>query len=149
MGASKARFDRWFHDVRESDLWPVAEKSKLYIADPHNVNITAREEAFMSQLAEKAPLIGTGFKVGKVKVGGLDLVGGSERAYVGYLNKLRWDLFTQFTKKAMMDGKTIENSPELYKQMANYINDATGRGNIGGKFEGAAPLMNSVLFSPA
>jgi hypothetical protein len=148
MGASKARFDRWFHDVRESDLWPVAEKSKLYIADPHNVNITAREEAFMSQLAEKAPLIGTGFKVGKVKVGGLDLVGGSERAYVGYLNKLRWDLFTQFTKKAMMDGKTIENSPELYKQMANYINDATGRGNIGGKFEGAAPLMNSVLFSP-
>jgi hypothetical protein len=155
----KTNFDRWFEDIKERPEYAVAQASGLYLADPHNAKITAREEQFMSQLAEKIPIVGRGFnikgvnigevKVAGKKIGNLDLIGGSERAYTGYLNRLRWDLFNSYVDKLQADGKTMENSPEVYKAMAHYVNDATGRGNITlKKFEQAAPLLNSVFFSP-
>lgn len=132
---SQKSFDRWFMDLRESELFKVMDKSGLYVADPHDLRLSAKEEAFMNNLAEKIPL-----GVGKA-------IKGSERAYVSYLNKMRVDLFKQGMDAFLAEGKTPENSPELYKGWASWVNNSTGRGGLG-KAETAAPILASVFFSP-
>lgn len=131
---SQPRFDKWLADLKESPMGSVIKESGLYIADNSRAPLVAREEAFMSNWAEKIPLLGR-------------LIKGSERAYVGYLNKLRADVFTQAVYEFENEGKTIENSKPLYEAMASYINSATGRGSLG-KLENSAQILNSAFFSP-
>lgn len=96
-----------------------------------------REEAFASDLAAKFPIIKQ-----------------SERAFITFANKLRLDLYNDLTDKAarLYQGNV---TPEIRKNIVNYINTATGRGSmgltVGGKsntLEAAAPLLNTVFFSP-
>lgn len=131
---SQKSFDRWFHDVRNDPRYSTAEKSGLYIADPHDPRLSAKEEVFMNNLAEKLPIIGP-------------LIKGSERAYVTFLNKMRWDMFNMFADIEESKGKTIHNSPKIYKGWATYINNSTGRGKLG-IFERSAPILNSTFFAP-
>jgi len=135
QAVSQKRFDRWFYDLRESSVYPVMEKAGLYIADPHDPKLSAKEEMFMNNLAEKIPLVGK-------------MIKGSERAYVSYLNKMRADLFVKGMMAFEADGKNIENSPELYKDLASFINNSTGRGKMTKVLEDSAPILNSMFFSP-
>lgn len=132
---SQKKFDRWFHDLRESPKYKIMEEIGLYIADPHSPSLSVKEEAFMNNLAEKIPLIGRFIK-------------GSERAYVGYLNKMRVDLFSRGADLLEAKGKTIENSKKDYEGLASWVNNSTGRGKMAESLEKAAPLLNSILFSP-
>lgn len=132
---SQKNFDRWLYDLRESPEYKTIEDSGLYVADPSNLNLAQKEEAFMNNLAERIPLIGK-------------VVKGSERAYVAYLNKMRVDLFNDGVKNFESEGKTFANSPELYKGLASFINAATGRGELAGTMKDAAPLLNTMFFSP-
>ena len=131
---SQKEFDRWIYEMRDSPRYEVMKEAGLSVTDPHNPFLAAKEEAFMNNTAEKIPYVGK-------------LIKGSERAYVMFLNKMRVDVFNQFADKFEEQGKTIENSPELYKAMAKLVNSQTGRGNLG-KLEEAAPVLNTVLFSP-
>lgn len=131
--ANEKTFNRWFYDLKESPDYDGMVKSKLYIADPHKPELAAKEEQFMSNLANRIPVIGK-------------FIAGSERAYVGYLNKLRVDLFRQMSESFARDGKTPENSPELFKGAAKFINNATGRGDFTN--ENIAQALNTVFFSP-
>jgi hypothetical protein len=100
--------------------------------------LNAKEEAFMSNYAEKIPLVGK-------------LIKGSERAYVGFLNKMRVDMFRRGIDGFLNDpqgAKTFENSPELYKAFADYIGAATGRGKMPEILEKSAPILNAAFFSP-
>jgi hypothetical protein len=91
------------------------------------IKASAREEAFMTSLAQQIP----GIRM-------------SERAYVGYLNKLRSDVFYKVASDWEGMGKTMVD----YQELANFINVATGRGNLG-KFSGkTAELLNVMFFSP-
>lgn len=159
QGFSQLRFDRWMENLTESPEYELMEKSKLYIANTNNSNakLSAKEEQFMSNLANKIPVIGAGFNI-KVKgkpvrvfgmnpTGGLNLIGGSERAYVSYLNKLRVDVFLQTAGAFQSDGLTYENKPELYEALATYVNAATGRGDVG-KLQNSASILNGLFFSP-
>jgi hypothetical protein len=152
QAVSQKRFDRWFNDIRESEFFDVMEKSGLYVADPHDLRLSAKEEQFMNNLAEKIPFIGGAVRIpqsvpliGGKKVGGL--IKGSERAYVSYLNKMRVDLFTQGAQVLESMGKTYDNSPKDYEGLASFVNNSTGRGKLGA-IESAAPILNSVFFSP-
>lgn len=90
-----------------------------------------REEAFMSNWAEKIPLIGR-------------MVRASGRAYVGFLNKLRADVFDDFVKQ----GKNLGiDDPAFLKSAADFVNTATGRGGLG-PLERAGVALNSFFFSP-
>lgn len=153
QAASQQRFDRWFFDLRETPEYDIMQKSGLYIADPHDPKLSAKEEMFMNNLAEKIPFIGGAMTIPKAipfiggkKIGGL--IKGSERAYVSYLNKMRVDLFNLGIKSFMAEGKTVENSPELYKSLASFINNSTGRGQMTKLLEDSAPILNSLFFSP-
>lgn len=132
--ADEKVYNRWLDDVHNSPRWDDASKSGLSITDPESLHVKEREEAFQgAPYAEKIPLIGRG-------------VAASERAYVGYLNHLRWNLFNMFADRFEEQGKTFGNNPDLYKGLSSFINSSTGRGNMKG-LEAAAPILNWVLFA--
>lgn len=135
QAVSQKRFDRWFYEVRESPEFKVMEDSGLYVADPHNPKLAAKEELFMNNLAQKIPLVGK-------------IVKGSEQAYVGYLNKMRVDLFEQGREMLEAAGKTFEKNKEDFEGLASWINNSTGRGTLGEMGEKASPILNTAFFSP-
>ncbi len=127
-------YNRWLENVHNDPLWPVAEKTGLGITDPESLHVKGKEEAFQgAPYAEKIPIVGLGVKA-------------SERAYIGYLNKIRWDLFNMYAEGFMDKGKTFENNPKLYEGLSSFINSETGRGGMKG-LENAAPVFNWFLFA--
>jgi hypothetical protein len=131
---SKDVADTWLADLKDSPGYQLMQQSGLYIADRTNAKVTAKEEDFQSNFAERIPLAGR-------------LVSKSERAYVGYLNKMRADLFSKGVNVLQNDGMSFASNPKAYKALATYINASTGRGNLG-MLEKAAPILNATFFSP-
>jgi hypothetical protein len=102
--------------------------SGLYLAPVDNLTrLSAREENFMANLAAKLP----GVKA-------------SERAYATYLNQLRADVFDTMAEALAKGGKLDDESAAA---IANYINIATGRGDLG-KLAPAAETLNTIFFAP-
>lgn len=131
---NEKRYNRWLYDLQENPYYDVIKESGLYISDVKNPKITAREEALQSNLVNKIPLINI-------------LTRGSERAYSSFLNMQRVDSFIKTARVMEMQGKTIETHPKEFKELANYINSATGRGDLGA-LEGGAKFLASTMFSP-
>ncbi len=129
--ASKALMN----DIRSRPTWEMMKKSGLAITDPHSHFLADREEAFMSDWAEKIPVANIGIKA-------------SNRAYHGFLNKLRADVFDTFVRQYEHAGVNLATDPKLQKDIAKFINAATGRGNMGKYGDMAAPALASVFFSP-
>jgi hypothetical protein len=90
------------------------------------VEIEKRPERFASRLAQKIPW---------VKM--------SERAHVVGLNQLRSNYFNKIADQWEGTNKSLQD----YKDLANYINIITGRGNLGA-LQKYAPIMNAAFFSP-
>lgn len=88
------------------------------------------EEAFASRIANKFPGVRP-----------------SARAYTGFLDKLRADVFDDLVSKAIKSGLDPHNSDDLIRSIASFVNTATGRGDIKA-FNRAATMMNSFFFSP-
>lgn len=130
---SEKRASTWLTKLKQSPEYAVMKNAKLYLAEP-NTKLTAKEEQFMSNLAGKIPVLG-----GMVK--------GSERAYTAFLNKLRVDVFLNGADQLADQGITPKSNPEAYASLANFINNASGRGNLGA-LENAAPVLNGLFFSP-
>src|SRR6185436_8004561 len=89
--------------------YPLYQQSKLYLSE-HGHKLSQMEEAYMSRWADKIPLVAA-----------------SQRAYVTFLNKLRADSFD-----AMANGlaRNKELTEVEAKAIANFVNVATGRGNL-------------------
>jgi hypothetical protein len=134
QGWDEKKYDGWLDDVYHSEFYPVMKEAGLYIADQNNRILNAKEERYMSNIAERLPVIGR-------------FVKGSERAYTAYLNKMRVDVFMQAADAFMKEGMTPDNHPEMYKAWADFVNASTGRGSLG-KFEESAQILNSAFFSP-
>ncbi len=136
--------------IESSPNFNLSQESGLALTDL--AGITNREEQFMSSWAERIPGIGRGVRA-------------SNRAYVGFLNKLRSDTFSSLVdnaeKAAIKLEKLATNPAEiqaaklanpktnsvLAEELANFVNTATGRGSLG-KLEQSATALNSMLFSP-
>lgn len=120
-------------DIVTSPNYGLYVKHKLPITDL-GAGLNAREEQFMSNLAEKIPLFG-------------NLAKGSNRAYAGFLNKMRMDLFDDFIKTAELNGIKDE---KFLADAARFVGAATGRGNIHQLFGGDASgkIWASFFFSP-
>lgn len=106
-----------------------AEQSGLKLTDLNNMS--TREESIMSKMAEKIPGVRP-----------------SERAYTAFLNKLRADTFEQMlTDFKAYSGIDAKNNLALGKDVANFVNTASGRGSLG-PLEDSGKALSSVLFSP-
>ncbi len=103
-------------------------KANLYLTPMDRIDLAAREESFASTIPEKIPVI-------------REVVLASERHMVATLNMLRTAAFDQFVEAYP------NSSLKDRRAFADYINKASGRGNLG-KAAGAAQSASMVFFAP-
>lgn len=132
FGSEKA-FDAVQQSIKSHPNYPWMEESKLALTDM-GAGLTNREEAFMSQWAERIPVLGRGVKA-------------SDRAYTGFLNKVRADTFNTILEQTKAAGIDIVNNPKAVNDIASFVNNATGRGSLG-PLSQAGPVLNGLFFSP-
>lgn len=132
FGSEKA-FNAVQDSIKMHPNYQWMEESKLALTDM-GATLTNREEAFMSQWAEKIPVLGRGVKA-------------SDRAYTGFLNKVRADTFNTILEQTKAAGIDIVNNPKAVNDIASFVNNATGRGSLG-PLSQAGPVLNGLFFSP-
>jgi len=120
-------------EITSRPTYGLMEKYKLAITGASKP-MSGREEQFFSQWAEKIPVLGRGVRA-------------SDRAYTGFLNKMRADLFDDILMNSRKSGINVKN-PKFLKDLAGFINTASGRGDMGKTLEKAAVPLNTLFFSP-
>lgn len=131
--ASERAAQRTKDELESRPNFKLYQQSKLYLADFNQLAMNQQEEAFMSRWLNKIP-----------KALGGGIIRGSQRAYVTFLNRLRADTFDAMLGSLQ---KGPEPTTEEIKAIADYINIATGRGDLG-KFQQAGEALNTVFFAP-
>lgn len=114
-------------EIRNRPNADLYKQAKLFLHDERASTLTKQEEAYMGRFATKIPGVGL-----------------SERAYSTFLNRLRADSFDAMVA-SLGKGGTV--TPDEAKVIANFINVATGRGNLG-SFDNAAVALNAAFFAP-
>jgi hypothetical protein len=109
----------------------LMQDSKLALTD---FGLTTKEEHVIDSMIDKIPGVRS-----------------SDRAYMAFLNKLRADTFDSLISNAEKAGIKIEKNKMFTQEIADFINNATGRGSL--KFgpaslERNAVMLNNLLFSP-
>jgi len=138
---SPKNFGAFTEALRSDPMLPLSQASGLHLASLGAAGSLGRagargggEEVFRSTLAESIPLIGRGVKA-------------SERAYVGYLDRLRFDVFKDSAKRFEKLGLNPERDAGAFTDLARWINIASGRGSLG-KFDRVMGEAGQVFFSP-
>lgn len=132
FGSEKAYEANW-KDITDNKWYSLARKADLALTERGAI-LAKMEERFMSNFAEKIPLIGKGVKA-------------SGRAYTGFANRLRMDVFAYIMDDLARQGKNPKKNMYLAKEAANFVNVGSGRGNLK-SFEKSAVILNQLLFSP-
>lgn len=132
FGSEKA-FKAIQDDIASKPSYDLMQDARLSLTEMDDT-LSKREEAFLSSWAEKIPIIGKGVRA-------------SGRAYVGFLNKLRADVFDDLVKMAERQGLKPYENMDLAKGIAQFVNNGTGRGRLG-RFENSAVALNTIFFSP-
>jgi len=125
--------------IKERPTYELMEKSGLSLTDIDS-ELTSREEAFQSEWGKKIPGVAM-----------------SERGFNGFLNKLRADTFDRLLKQSQ-DAGVVSTDPKMsletklqnekfIKDIATYVNNATGRGDLG-RFSQSGPWLSGLFFSP-
>lgn len=104
-----------------------AAKLALTETDANSMPLSKQEEITMGRYSDRIPVV-KNF---------------NQAAHV-FLNKVRMDMWLAMRKSMSKSGET---TPEEDKQIAMFVNEATGRGGLG-KFESAAVPLARVFFSP-
>lgn len=115
--------------IRNSPTYKFKVENGLQFTDD-----VTREEAFLNPLAEEVPIMGR-------------VVKASNRAYSGFLNEVRNQVSDSLLQSATNLGRAPGRNPGLAREIMDFVNNATGRGSLGG-WEKAAKQVNAVLFSP-
>lgn len=129
--ASDKAIEELHQNIIQRPTYQDMRKSGLAIMNLGS-NLTKREEQFRSSLAEKIPIIGK-------------FIRASGRAYTGFANKFRADVFDEMMKIGQRTGAI--NDPKFLTDTSKFINAMTGRGTLG-PLEKIGGELSSVLFSP-
>lgn len=124
--------EKWADDamgaIADSKYFKLGQEHKLPILNwKAGARLTQREESFMTRFAHYIP----GVKH-------------SERAFLVYLNKLRQDVFDSLAPRLMEHGA----KPQAFRELTDFIANATGRGVIPRSMQGSVPMLNTLFFSP-
>lgn len=122
-------FNKGMKEIADRPSYAKMVKSGL---DVTGTQFGESEEQFISNLAERIPGLGRGVKA-------------SERAYTGFLTKMRADVFDNITDSYAKRG--IELSQRELDDLSKFINTASGRGSLG-SLEDHAKTLSTTLFSP-
>ncbi len=118
-------------EISSRPTYQLMKQAKLSLTDTGPL-VSNREEQFMSSLAEKIPGLGR-------------LVKATGRAYTGFLNRMRADVFDQLVNTQKQLGGAV-NDAKFLKDVGHFVNIATGRGDLG-QMERVAPVMGQGFFS--
>lgn len=124
-------YDDLILDIQSRPTYQMMKDSGLSLTGVGE--LSAREESFASNLVEKIPGFG---KLTKM----------SNRAASGFLNKVRADVFDDLVKSAKAAGAT--DDPRIIENIAEFVNNATGRGGMNSSLEKASEVLNATFFSP-
>lgn len=132
--AMKAMFNEAFADrtINEIMTRPNAglyQESGLSLTAYKSGQNLPFEESFISRFSQAIP----GIKH-------------SNRAAVVFLDKMRADVFDSIVDGWKKSGQQLD--PKKVSALAEYINNATGRGKLPFGLERNVPLMNTILYSP-
>lgn len=160
----KPEFTRMLDPLTGKLIPSLGDKAGMKMMDIDDTNFTRREEANQSNWAETGGFLA---KIPGAQATWAKTIGrgirASNRAYVAFLNQLRADTFISLVRdaKAQFDAgvKGARNPYEdipYAKQIADYVNTATGRGPmrisvLGEKetsFEESAKIFTDAMFSP-
>ncbi len=119
--------------ISKNPNYQLAIESEIKFTEMDSM-MSQGEERDASQWAEKVPLIGR-------------VVRATSRAYTAYANRLRMDIFDRLVKQAEGMNLNPQENRDLSKAIANFVNNATGRGSLG-QLERAALGLNAFFFSP-
>lgn len=142
---NEKKYNRWMSEMQGDRRFHIAKEAGLSVTDPKDQTLRDAEELFMSNLLDKIPVLGK-----PVKIGGKNYLGitqASERVFSSMSNRIRINMMYDLIDVWEQQGKTMYNSPELYKATARMINAATGRAKFG-KFETDARMVSNILWSP-
>lgn len=131
FGSEKA-LQRASDQIQAHPNYKIAREAGVAFTDLKHGKISPGEEQFQSALAEKIPGIGR-------------LVRASGRAYTGFANKYRFDMFNDLVTQAKKTGDF--DDPKFLKSAGELVNTLTGRGNLG-PLEKSAGVLSTTLFSP-
>jgi hypothetical protein len=139
-----------FRDATGKVHKSVHDRAGLKLTDM--TSMSKREELFVSTWAENAGYV-EGQRVGipkfsKAYAGSIgQAVRASNRAYMAFLDKVRADNFDNLVNLANKAGLKPHENDVLLKAIGNFVNNATGRGDLG-TITPAAEVINGLIFSP-
>ena len=123
--------EKWSYEIddamRQNPLYRQAVDDGVYFAPLRDAAPTAAEELFMSNTARLVPGVRR-----------------SERAFITYLNQARMSAY----ESAYGAMKSQAATPEMFKMLGQFINQASGRGSLPKSLEKYSPMLNTVIFSP-
>jgi hypothetical protein len=141
------RYEKFKRDLDLHPFIELAETSGLHLTSMGDGAMSHREEAFMSQILGDDPYFTrkTPEAIRKLLTFPVRV---SERAYVTFLDYMRINTFASLAKELhrynVRKGKPDEDAQ--YEALARWVNNATGRGDLG-MLDNAAPILNATFFS--
>jgi len=99
--------------------------------------LSEREEAIQSSILQHVPIL-------------KELVLASSRSFTGFLNYVRFTRYVDLLNGARLRGLDVTKGSDLSKELANIVNDFTGRAALGkdDRYASAQPILNNVFFAP-
>jgi len=131
MFASEKAFNASQTEIAQRANYQAMKQAKVSLTEVSPI-VTQREEAFMASLAEKIPGVGK-------------IVRATGRAWTGFLNRMRADVFDQVYDSYKTIGGDIDD-PNFLKSLGEFVNAGTGRGSLG-KLERSANILSQGMFS--
>lgn len=121
-------FARFMFNLEESGLLQQMHDDHMNLSQPDELKMDKRDEDFRTSLLDRLRLskskVATPFKWL------LEPVFASERAAASYMNTIRINEYVKRSADLEKVGVTRDNHPEVYKDMAKWIMNSTGRGNM-------------------
>lgn len=80
----------------------------------------------------------------------INIMGASSRAFTGYLNYLRYNVFAKSMEAAKLSGEDVSVNGQVSKDIAEAINNFTGRANLGtdDRLRNASRALNMLFYAP-
>lgn len=137
FASSSREYQSWMALLESSTDYIYMIEDGLSITDTSG-DVLRSEERFVGRLLQT-----------QIKVFGVDLnlMNASERAYGGFLNSLRVSVYRKLVAEHEALGYTRQKDPKLFKNIAKFVNNATGRGTLTND-KRWAKFWNVVFFSP-
>lgn len=116
--------------------YPLAMDGKLGLTKLGD-KLNMREEAIQSSILDNTPGLGK-------------LTKAASRSFTGIINNVRFARFTNLLDAARLNGEDVSKGSKVVRDIANTVNDFTGRGALGtgDKYSQSSPALNATFFSP-